>query len=102
MGQLLVTLIVPPIVAVVTYIFVRNIWERDENGAREAVNRREPSAVTEAEAKPTVRERFAMSAVTPKADIDLSLPYVRFVPIVDIPPVIRSTRPRARLVYLGC
>ena len=45
MGQLLVTLIVPPIVGLVTYIIVRRIWERDENGA-EAVSRREPSAVT--------------------------------------------------------
>ena len=51
MGQLLVTLIVPPIVGVVTYIIVRHIWERDENAA-EAVNRREPSAVTQAEEKP--------------------------------------------------
>jgi len=51
MGQLLVTLIVPPIVGVVTYIIVRRIWERDENGA-EAVSRREPSAVTQAEEKP--------------------------------------------------
>ena len=33
MGQLLVTLIVPPIVGVVTYIVVRRIWDRDENGA---------------------------------------------------------------------
>ena len=32
MGQLLVTLIVPPIVGVVTYIVVRRIWDRDENG----------------------------------------------------------------------
>ena len=51
MGQLLVTLIVPPIVGVVTYIFVRRIWERDENGARETDNRHEPSAATQAEAK---------------------------------------------------
>ena len=32
MGQLLVTLIIPPIVGLVTYIVVRHIWERDENG----------------------------------------------------------------------
>jgi len=51
MGQLLVTLIVPPIVGLVAYIIVRRIWERDENGA-EAVSRREPSAVTQAEEKP--------------------------------------------------
>ena len=38
MGQLLVTLIVAPIVGVVTYIVVRRIWERDENGAAEAVS----------------------------------------------------------------
>ena len=49
MGELLVTLIVPPIV----------VWsptlsfgaERDENGA-EAVSRHEPAAVTQAEEKP--------------------------------------------------
>ena len=52
MGQLLVTLIVPPIVGVVTYIVIRRIWDRDENGAGETVGRREPSAVTEAEEKP--------------------------------------------------
>ena len=51
MGQLLVTLIVPPIVGLVTYIIVRRIWERDENGA-ETVSRREPSAVPQAEEKP--------------------------------------------------
>jgi hypothetical protein len=50
MGQLLVTLIVPPIVGLVTYIIVRRIWERDENGP-EAVSRREPSAVAQAEEK---------------------------------------------------
>jgi hypothetical protein len=44
MGQLLVMLIVPPIVGLVTYIVVRLIWERDENGAREAIRRRNPSA----------------------------------------------------------
>jgi hypothetical protein len=52
MGQLLVTLIVPPIVGVVTYIVVRRIWDRDETGAGEAVSRREPSAVTPVEEKP--------------------------------------------------
>jgi hypothetical protein len=51
MGQLLVTLIVPPIVGMVTYIVIRRIWERDANGA-EAISRREPSAVTQAEEKP--------------------------------------------------
>ena len=51
MGQLFVTLIVPPIVGLITYVIVRRVWERDENGA-EAVSRREPSAVTQAEEKP--------------------------------------------------
>ena len=37
MGQLLVTLIVPPIVGLVTYIIVRRIWERDENGPKQSV-----------------------------------------------------------------
>ena len=36
MGQLLVTLFVPPIIGVVTYLVVRLIWKRDENGAGEA------------------------------------------------------------------
>jgi hypothetical protein len=52
MGQLLVTLIVPPIVGVVTYIVVRRIWDRDENGAGEAVSPREHSAVTPVKDKP--------------------------------------------------
>jgi hypothetical protein len=51
MGQLLVTLIVPQIVGLVTYIIVRRIWERDANSA-EAVSRREPSAVTQTEERP--------------------------------------------------
>jgi hypothetical protein len=49
MGQLLVMLIVPPIVGVVTYIVFRLIWERDENGASEAVRRHDPSTATPAE-----------------------------------------------------
>ena len=49
MGQLLVMLIVPPIVGVVTHIIIRRIWERDENGASEAVTRLDPSAATPAE-----------------------------------------------------
>jgi hypothetical protein len=53
MGQLLVMLIVPPIVGVVTYIIIRRIWERDENGASDAVRRRDPSAVTPAEGTST-------------------------------------------------
>ena len=53
MGQLLLTLIVPPIVGVVTYIVVRRIWEQDENGAGEAATRHDPSAVTRAEGTTT-------------------------------------------------
>ena len=49
MGQLLVMLIVPPVVGVVTYIIVRRIWERDENGAGETVTQRNRSATTPAE-----------------------------------------------------
>ena len=50
MGQLLLTLIVPPIVGVVTYLVVRRIWERDENGA---AMRHDPSDVTRAEGTTT-------------------------------------------------
>ena len=53
MGQLIVMLIVPPIVGVVTYILIRRIWERDKNGASEAVARRDPSAATPAEGTST-------------------------------------------------
>jgi hypothetical protein len=53
MGQLLVTLIVPPIIGVVTYLIVRLIWERDENGTGEADRRRDPSIVTPAEGTTT-------------------------------------------------
>jgi hypothetical protein len=53
MGQLLVMLIVPPIVGVVTYIVVRLIWERDENGGSEIVRRRDPSAAAPAEGTST-------------------------------------------------
>ena len=48
MGQLLVTLIIPPVVGVVTYIVLRRIWERDENGASVA-ERRDQSAQTPAD-----------------------------------------------------
>ena len=48
MGQLLVTLIVPPVVGVVTYIVIRRIWEREENSAGVIV-RRDPSAAMPAE-----------------------------------------------------
>jgi hypothetical protein len=53
MGQLLVMLIVPPIVGVVTYIVVRLVWERDENGGSEIVRRRDPSAAAPAEGTST-------------------------------------------------
>jgi hypothetical protein len=53
MGQLLVMLIVPPIVGVVTYIIIRRIWERDENGASKAARRRDPSAATPTEGTST-------------------------------------------------
>ena len=49
MGQLLVMLIVPPIVGVVTYVVIRRIWDRDENGASEAVERHDPFAATPAD-----------------------------------------------------
>lgn len=53
MGQLLVTLIVPPIVGVVTYVVLRLIWERDEKRAGEVIRRHEPSAVSGTEEKTT-------------------------------------------------
>ena len=53
MGQLLMMLIVPPIVGVVTYIVIRRIWERDENNASVAVERRDPTAATPAEGTST-------------------------------------------------
>ena len=53
MGQLLVTLIVPPIIGVVTYLIVQLIWERDENGTGKADKRRDPSVVTPAEGTTT-------------------------------------------------
>ena len=52
MGQLLVTLIVPPLVGLITYIVIRRIWERDENGPGEAVSRREPSVMDNREETP--------------------------------------------------
>jgi len=53
MGQLLLMLIVPPIVGVATYVVVRRIWEREENGSGEVARRRDPSAVTPAEGRIT-------------------------------------------------
>jgi len=52
MGQLLVTLIVPPVVGLITYIVIRRIWERDENAPGEAVSRREPSVIDNREETP--------------------------------------------------
>jgi hypothetical protein len=49
MGQLLLMLIVPPIVGVISYMVIRRIWDRDENGASEAVERHDPSAATQAD-----------------------------------------------------
>jgi len=37
MGELLVTLIVPPIVGMVVFIVVRHIWKRDENASGDGV-----------------------------------------------------------------
>ena len=79
MGQLLVTLIVPPIVGLVTYIIVRRIWERDANSA-EAVSRREPSAVTRRKRYQTVHKRIAMKVCRPL----ISLPNFLFVAISSV------------------
>ena len=52
MGQLLVTLIIPPVVGVVTYIVLRRIWGRDENSVGVA-ERRDRSAETLADRSST-------------------------------------------------
>ena len=52
MGQLLVTLIVPPVVGLITYVVVRRIWEIDENAPSEAGRRREPSTKDERKEMP--------------------------------------------------
>jgi len=52
MGELLVTLIVPPVVGLVTYFVVRRIWARDENAPSEAASRREPSTTDKREEMP--------------------------------------------------
>jgi hypothetical protein len=31
MGELLVTLIIPPLVGLITYCVIRRVWERDED-----------------------------------------------------------------------
>jgi hypothetical protein len=45
MGQLLITLIVPPMVGLITYIVLRRVWQRQEEAPSpsEAVSRQEPS-----------------------------------------------------------
>jgi hypothetical protein len=40
MGELLVTLTVPPLVGLITYYIVRRVWERDEDRPVEAHDRR--------------------------------------------------------------
>jgi hypothetical protein len=40
-------------VGVVTYVVVRRIWEREENGPGEIARRRDPSAVTPTEGTTT-------------------------------------------------
>lgn len=52
MGQLLVTLVVPPVVGLITYVVVRRIWERDEKALSEAGRRREPSTKDERKEMP--------------------------------------------------
>jgi hypothetical protein len=54
MGQLLVTLIVPPMVGLITYIVVRRLWERDEEtpNPSESVSRQEPALVDKHEEMP--------------------------------------------------
>jgi hypothetical protein len=52
MGQLLMTLIVPPIVGLITYVVVRRIWDRDDNAPNEAVSRHEPSVMDKREEMP--------------------------------------------------
>jgi hypothetical protein len=47
MGELLVTLIVPPIVGLVAYFVVHRIWEREENAPIEPATRPEPSTKDE-------------------------------------------------------
>ena len=46
--------------------------------------------------KQTLRNAIAMSALPPKADIPCGEQYVRFVPIADIRPLIRSPRRHER------
>jgi hypothetical protein len=45
MAQLLLTLIVPPIVGLITYVVVRRAWQQEEDAPApsEAVSRSEPS-----------------------------------------------------------
>ena len=43
----------------------------------------------------------AMSALPPKADIDRCPYHVRFVPLTDITPIIRSPRPQLHAELVG-
>ena len=54
MGQLLITLIVPPMVGLITYIVLRRLWERGEEtpSPSESVSRQEPSLVDKHEEIP--------------------------------------------------
>jgi hypothetical protein len=54
MGQLLITLIVPPMVGLITYIVLRRLWEREEEAPSpsEAASRQEPSLVNKHEEMP--------------------------------------------------
>ena len=54
MGQLLITLIVPPMVGLITYIVLRRLWERGEEtpSPSESVSRQEPSLVDKHEEMP--------------------------------------------------
>jgi hypothetical protein len=54
MGQLLITLIVPPMVGLITYIVLRRLWQREEEAPSPsgAANRQEPSLVDKHEEMP--------------------------------------------------
>jgi hypothetical protein len=54
MVQLLITLIVPPMVGLITYVVLRRLWERDEEAPSpsETVSRQEPSLVDKHEEMP--------------------------------------------------
>lgn len=54
MGQLLITLIVPPMVGLITYIVLRRLWQREQEAPSpsEAASRQEPSLVDKHEEMP--------------------------------------------------